>query len=145
MQKHFGDKVAAELQARARDHDTFERIFQALDSYPARARDRHQVIRMPGRATARLSYNDADVCAFYVRKGRIVVHPRSLDLEVLPDVEAAVDRMAVLLAHAILEHGEHGGEEAVADGAAAAAGAVADGAAAAAGAHLIKLADGRRA
>jgi hypothetical protein len=130
MQKHFGDRVAAELQARARDHDTFERIFQALDSYPARARDRHQVVRMPGRATARLSYNNADVCAFYVRKGRIVVHPRSLDLEVLPDVEAAVDRMAVLLAHAILEHGDEDGS---ADEAAAA------------GAHLIKIADGRRA
>jgi hypothetical protein len=130
MQKHFGDKVAAELQARTRDHETFERIFQALDSYPARARDRHQVIRMPGRATARLSYNNADVCAFYVRKGRIVVHPRSTDLEVLPDAEAAVDRMAVLLAHAILEQGDDAG---------------ADEAAAGTGAHLIKIADGRRA
>jgi hypothetical protein len=37
MKKHFGDKVAAELQACARDRGTFEEIFQVLDSYPARA------------------------------------------------------------------------------------------------------------
>jgi hypothetical protein len=133
MHKDFGDRVAAELQARAQDRETFELIFQALDNYPARARDRHQVMRMPGRATARLSYNNADVCAFYVRKGRIVVHPRGADLEVLPDVEAAVDRMAVLLAHTILDQG--------ADGAGVEETAIAP----AAGAHLIKLADGRRA
>jgi hypothetical protein len=132
MHKNFGDKVAAELQARARDHETFERVFQALDSYPTRMCDRHEVVRMPGRATARLSYNNADVCAFYVRKGKIVVHPRSCDLEVVPDVDAAVDRMAVLLAHAILEHG---GEDQNAGEA---------GAATLVGAHLIKLADGRR-
>jgi hypothetical protein len=130
MQKHFGDRVAAELQARARDRDTFELIFQALDAYPARARDQHRVTRMPGQATARLSYKNADVCAFYIRKGRIVVHPRGADLEVLPDVESAVDRMAVLLAHAILGFGD---------------GAAADETAAVppAGPHLVKLDGGR--
>ena len=59
---------------------------------------------MAGRA--QLSYGNEDVCAFYVRKGKIFLHPRSADIEVLPSVEAAVDRMAVLLAHAILDHGD---------------------------------------
>jgi hypothetical protein len=131
MKKHFGDKVAAELQARARDRDTFEEIFRALDSYPARARDRHQVTRMPGRATAQLSYKSVDVCAFYVRKGKIIVHPRSADLDVVADVESAVDRMAILLAQAILDQGDEvDAEEA--------------GMAPGAGPHLVKLADGRR-
>jgi hypothetical protein len=129
MKKHFGDKVAAELQARARDRDTFEEIFQALDSYPARARDRHRVTRMPGRATAQLSYKSVDVCAFYVRKGKVFVHPRSADLEVVADVEAAVDLMAVLLAHAILDQGDEVDEEEAGVGA---------------GPQLVKLADGRR-
>jgi hypothetical protein len=131
MKRTFGEKVAAELQARARDRDTFEQMFQALDSYPSRARDRHRVTRMPGRATARLSYRSADVCAFYVRKGQIVVHPRSADLEVFPDVDAAVDRMAALLAHAILDCGD----DVEADEA---------GTAAAAGPQVVKLAEGRR-
>src|SRR5262249_46657754 len=131
MKKHFGDKVAAELQARARDRDTFERIFQALDSYPARARDRHRVERMPGRATAQLAYKGVDVCAFYVRKGQIIVHPRSADLEVVPDVESAVDRMAILLAHTILDQGDEVDDEEA-------------GVAPGAGPHLVKLADGRR-
>jgi len=131
MKRSFGDKVAAELQARARDRDTFEKVFQTLDNYPARARDRHRVARMPGRATARLSYRSADVCAFYVRKGQIVVHPRSADLEVFPDVDSAVDRMAVLLAHAILDCGDDG-EADDADTAAAA------------GPQVVKLAEGRR-
>ena len=131
MKKHFGEKVAAELQARARERDTFEEIFQALDDYPSRARDRHRVTRMPGRGTARLCYKNADVCAFYVRKGQIVVHPRSADLEVLPDVGSAVDRMAVLLAHAILEQGD----EIETDEAGATAGA---------GRQVVKLAEGRR-
>lgn len=129
MQRSFGEKVAAELQARVRDRDTFEEIFQALDSYPSRARDRHRVARMPGRATARLSYRSADVCAFYVRKGQIVVHPRSADLEVFPDVGSAVDRMAVLLAHAILDCGDDiGADEA--------------GTAAGAGPQVVRLAKG---
>jgi hypothetical protein len=106
MTKHFGDKVAAELRARGRDRDTFEEIFHALDSYPARARDRHRVTRMAGRVTAQLSYRNEDVCAFYVRKGKIFLHPRSADIEVPPSLEAAVDRLAVLLAHAILDHGD---------------------------------------
>jgi hypothetical protein len=131
MKKHFGERVAAELQVRARDHDTFEEIFQALDHYPTRARDRHRVTRMPGRGTARLSYKKADVCAFYVRKGQIVVHPRGTDIEVLPDVDAALDRMAVLLAHAILDQGE----EVETDEAGSAAGA---------GPQVVKLAEGRR-
>jgi hypothetical protein len=131
MKRSFGDRVAAELQARARDRDTFEEIFQALDSYPSRARDRHRVARMPGRMTARLSYRSADVCAFYVRKGQIVVHPRSADLEVFPDVDSAVDRMAVLLAHAILACGD----EVEADE---------PGAMSAGGPQVVKLAEGRR-
>lgn len=131
MDRSFGEKVAAELQARARDRDTFEELFQALDNYPTRVRDRHRVSRMPGRATARLSYKSADVCAFYVRKSQIVVHPRSADLEVFPDVASAVDRMAVLLAHAILDCGDD--VEADETGAAAAV------------AHqVVKLAEGRR-
>jgi hypothetical protein len=129
MKRHFGDKVAAELQARARDRDTFEEIFQTLDDYPSRARDRHRVTRMGGRGTARLSYRNADVCAFYVRKGQVVVHPRSADLEVFADVASAVDRMAVLLAHAILDHGDE---------------AESDEAGAAAGSQVVKLAEGRR-
>jgi hypothetical protein len=131
MKRSFGDKVAAELQARASDRDTFEEMYQALDGYPSRARDRHRVARMPGRATARLSYRGADVCAFYVRKGQIVVHPRSADLEVFPDVDSAVDRMAALLAHAILECGD----DVEADE---------TGTAAAAGSQVVKLAEGRR-
>jgi hypothetical protein len=109
MKKHFGDKVAAELQARARDRGTFEEIFQVLDSYPARA----------------------TVCAFHVRKGKIIVHPRSADLEVVADVEAAVDLMAVLLAHAILDQGDEVDEEEADVGPGA-------------GPQLVKLADGRR-
>jgi hypothetical protein len=66
---------------------------------------------MPGRATAQLSYKSVDVCAFHVRKGKIIVHPRSADLEVVADVEAAVDLMAVLLAHAILDQGDEVDEE----------------------------------
>lgn len=131
MTKTFGDKVAAELQARTRDRDTFEEIIQALDSYPARARDQHRVTRMPGRATAQLSYRNEDVCAFYVRKGKIFLHPRSADIEVMPSVEAAVDRMAVLLAHAILDHGddiETDEVESVPETVS----------------HVVKLADGRR-
>jgi hypothetical protein len=131
MKRSFGEKVAAELQARACDRDTFEEVFQALDGYPSRARDRHCVTRMPGRATARLSYRSTDVCAFYVRKGQIVVHPRSADLEVFPDVDSAVDRMAALLAHAILDCGD---DVEVDEG----------GAAAAAGPQVVKLAEGRR-
>jgi hypothetical protein len=131
MTKHFGEKVAAELRARARDRDTFEEIFQALDHYPSRARDQHRVARMPGRGTARLSFRNADVCAFYVRKGQIIVHPRSGDLEVLPDVGSAVDRMAVLLAHAILDQGG----EIEADEAGVTVGA---------GPQVVKLAEGRR-
>jgi hypothetical protein len=131
MTKHFGDKVAAELQARTRDRDTFEEIFQAADSYPARARDRHRVTLMPGLATAQLSYRNEDVCAFYVRKGKIFLHPRGADIEVLPNVEAAVDRMAVLLAHAILDHGD----DIETDGVESAPGTAP---------HVVKLADGRR-
>jgi hypothetical protein len=131
MRKHFGEKVAAELQARARDRDTFEAIFQALDDYPSRARDRHRVTRMPGRGTGRLSYRNADVCAFYVRKSQVVVHPRAADIEVFPDVGSAVDRIAVLLAHAILDQGE----EIVTDEAGGAGGA---------GPQIVKLAEGRR-
>ena len=71
------------------------------------------------------------MCAFYVRKGQIVVHPRSADLEIFPDLDSAVDRMAVLLAHAILECGDDAG----ADEAPAAA---------AAGPQVVKLAEGRR-
>jgi hypothetical protein len=133
MKKHFGERVAAELQAHARDRNTFEEMVEALDDYPSRARDRHRVTRTPGRATARLSYKGADVCAFYVRKGQIVVHPRGADLEMLPDVDAAVDRMAVLLAHAIL----HLGGDAGADEAGAAGGAGSQ-------SHVVKLAEGRR-
>jgi hypothetical protein len=131
MKRSFGDKVAAELQARVRDRDTFELIFQALDNYPSRARDRHRVARMPGRATARLTYRSIDVCAFYVRKGQIVVHPRSADLEVFPDVDSAVDLMAVLLAHAILDCGDDVETD---EPLAAAAG----------GSQVLKLAEGRR-
>jgi len=131
MKRSFGEKVAAELQARARDRDTFEEVFQTLDCYTARARDRHRVTRMPGRATGRLSYKSADVCAFYVRKGQIVVHPRSADLEIFADVDSAVDRMAALLAHAILGCGD----DVEADEA---------GNAAAAGPQVVKLAEGRR-
>jgi hypothetical protein len=131
MTRSFGDKVAAELQARARDRDTFEHVFQMLDNYPSRARDRHRVARMPGRATARLTYKDADVCAFYVRKGQVVVHPRSADLEVFADVDSAVDRMAVLLAHAILDCGDDfETDEAPATGGV--------------GPQVVKLAEGRR-
>ena len=131
MKRSFGERIAAELQARARDRYAFEELYEALDSYPSRARDRHRVSRMPGRSTARLTYRSADVCAFYVRKGQIVVHPRSADLEVFPDLDSAVDRMAVLLAHAILGCGD----DAEADEAPAAA---------AAGPQVVKLAEGRR-
>jgi hypothetical protein len=63
-----------------------------------------------------------------VRKGRIVVHPRSSDLEIMADVEAAMDRMTAR-AHAILDHGNDEENEGATQGA---------------GPHLVKLADERR-
>jgi hypothetical protein len=106
MTKHFGDKVAAELRARARDRDIFEEIFRALDSYSAR-HPRPASGRAPAWAgDGAVVLQERGCVRLLVRKGKIFLHPRSADIEVMPDVEAAVDRMAVLLAHAILDHGD---------------------------------------
>jgi hypothetical protein len=117
MKKTFGDKVADALRARAQDRDTLEKIVRALDSYPARVRDRHQVTHMQGRAE--LAYKDARVCTFYVRKGSIIVHPASADAEYLAGVDAAVDLMAILLADAIAAR-DNAAEDGWANGAAVA-------------------------
>jgi len=103
MGKSFGDKVADALRARAQDRDTFENIVRALDSYMGRERDGHLVTRVRRRGRAELSYKGVDVCSFYVRKGKIIVHPTSGDAEQLVDVDAALGLMAILLADVIAD------------------------------------------